>query len=564
MRTTTAILLLLFTHNLNAQIILTEVMFDPIGSESTDEFIEIYNIGQQAVDLSGFRVGDQNSQELLIFPDGDSFLQPEQFAVIFDADYFESSSTYENRVPATALQITVDDRTLGSGGLLNSQPETVILLDSVGEVIAEYTYSPDNQPGHSDEKVDPQGGDNAENWQNSLQENGTPGASNSVSPAQFDLAIDAESISWQPGRPRRTEMTTIEFSVQNVGIESITLEKLQIFIDSNADSLFAPDELADEIDVMQAISAQSAFQSTWQWQPHVSGIHAIRMTINAERDARASNDSVLFQVPVGFLPNDLVINEIMAAPANESAEWIELLNISAAPINLDGWQVGDANSVSQPIDETIFLQPEEFLLLSASGNITQIHKKNVKINGWPALNNDEDRIRLLDFNKAAIDSLHYQLPAGSMSGTSLERINPRLPANESSNWGPSVAVSGATPGEKNSIFTEIVPAQSTLTAQPNPFSPDADGVDDVAIISYDLPLLQSQVNLTIYDLRGRIVRKLLNNAPSGATRQIIWNGTADNGRHLPVGIYVIHLQAIDAGTGKMERANTTIVLAQKL
>ena len=43
----------------NSNIILTEVMFDPVGSEYYDEFVEFYNLSStDSVDLSGWQIGD--------------------------------------------------------------------------------------------------------------------------------------------------------------------------------------------------------------------------------------------------------------------------------------------------------------------------------------------------------------------------------------------------------------------------------------------------------------------------------------------------------------------------
>ena len=54
-----ALILSLFKQA-SAQMVISEVMFDPEGSEFYDEFIELQNIGDIAVDLDGWRVGDGN------------------------------------------------------------------------------------------------------------------------------------------------------------------------------------------------------------------------------------------------------------------------------------------------------------------------------------------------------------------------------------------------------------------------------------------------------------------------------------------------------------------------
>ncbi|RKY74607.1 hypothetical protein DRQ00_11625, partial [candidate division KSB1 bacterium] len=75
---------------------LSEVMFDPAGSEATDEFIEIYNLSAtDSVDLAGWRVGDSSGSDMLIDSGDGLVLAPGQFGLILDPDYFGNSTTYE-------------------------------------------------------------------------------------------------------------------------------------------------------------------------------------------------------------------------------------------------------------------------------------------------------------------------------------------------------------------------------------------------------------------------------------------------------------------------------------
>ncbi|MCB0288331.1 MAG: lamin tail domain-containing protein, partial [Calditrichaeota bacterium] len=93
----TIVILLFMCNALFGQIRITEVMFDPVGAERTDEFVELFNAGTTAVNLEGWFIGDSVSVDLLVSLPGFGFtLQPEQFAVILDPDYIaDSSLTYE-------------------------------------------------------------------------------------------------------------------------------------------------------------------------------------------------------------------------------------------------------------------------------------------------------------------------------------------------------------------------------------------------------------------------------------------------------------------------------------
>jgi len=172
---------------------------------------------------------------------------------------------------------------------------------------------------------------------------------------------------------------------------------------------------------------------------------------------------------------------------------------------------------------------------------------------------------LADFHGRVQDSLSYSQDWGGQTGVALERINPHLAGADSSNWSSSVDPNGSTPGRANSIFTEFVPSQATVTVSPQPFSPDSDGHDDAAIIQIQVPATTATVHLKIYDIRGRLVHQLLNNAPVGATPPpVLWNGRDAANQPVSMGMYIVYLQAINAAGGILVEARTTLVLARRL
>ncbi len=70
---------------------------------------------------------------------------------------------------------------------------------------------------------------------------------------------------------------------------------------------------------------------------------------------------------------DVLITEIMADPSPQvglpNAEWVELKNVSNTAINLQGWRLGDANSLSGPMP-SFTLQPDSFLIVCNSSGVT--------------------------------------------------------------------------------------------------------------------------------------------------------------------------------------------------
>jgi len=84
----------------------------------------------------------------------------------------------------------------------------------------------------------------------------------------------------------------------------------------------------------------------------------------------------------------------------------------------------------------------------------------------------------------------------------------------------------------------LIPDVYTLHQNyPNPFNP-------VTTINYDLPE-QSQVTLTIHNILGREIRKLVNTIQETGYKSIIWDGTDEFGRSVGTGIYLYQIKAGD-------------------
>ena len=70
---------------------------------------------------------------------------------------------------------------------------------------------------------------------------------------------------------------------------------------------------------------------------------------------------------------------------------------------------------------------------------------------------------------------------------------------------------------------------------PNPFNP-------VTNLSYDLPE-NALVNITIYDMMGKVVSTLVNGQQAAGFKTLQWNATNDNGMPISAGLYIYTIQA---------------------
>ena len=273
--------------------------------------------------------------------------------------------------------------------------------------------------------------------------------------------------------------------------------------------------------------------------------------------------------------NDLVINEIMYDPAAGNNEFVEFLNLKKEPLNIGGWSIEDQHKNKYKLSDSNFvIPPGSYFLLAADSSVIRnydLFSYNYKtILNESSLGLTADELILLkDLRGNVIDSVYYSDKWHnknfiSTKGRSLERINPFLSSNDRYNWNTCVNNKGATPGSKNSIYIVGTKTNSSISVNPNPFSPDNDGFEDCTIINYSLKIPFSQVNIKIYDSKGRLVRILANNMASGSTGSVIFNGLGDDGLALRMGIYIIFLETLNSNAGQNEILKTTVVIARKL
>ena len=95
---------------------------------------------------------------------------------------------------------------------------------------------------------------------------------------------------------------------------------------------------------------------------------------------------------------------------------------------------------------------------------------------------------------------------------------------------------------------DVIPLQYVLHQNyPNPFNP-------VTTLSYDLPE-DALVNITIYDMIGRIVKTIINGQQTAGYKFIQWNATNDYGKPVSAGIYLYTIQ-----TGEFRQTKKMVLL----
>jgi len=143
-------------------IVINEIMYDPISRDTNDEYLELYNRGTQALNLSGWQFVDGLS---FVFPVG-TVMAPDSYLVVA-----KNAAQLRSRYPNLDSRNTVGDYV---GSLANSG-ERITLTRADGVMVDQVTYGVGGRwgqwshgGGSSLERIDPRGNPNqADNWADS-------------------------------------------------------------------------------------------------------------------------------------------------------------------------------------------------------------------------------------------------------------------------------------------------------------------------------------------------------------------------------------------------------------
>lgn len=164
----------------HAAVLISEIEFNEVGSTADGEWIEIYNNGATTVDLSNYKIGDEETsggtsttEALFQFPAGAS-IAPGQVQVISGgATRFFTVYGFNPTYETSATDATVPDLTIYSawdpdGGILNmsNTNDQAVLVDGTDTVIDSaswgntFSFNPavditGNLDGQSIERINP-------------------------------------------------------------------------------------------------------------------------------------------------------------------------------------------------------------------------------------------------------------------------------------------------------------------------------------------------------------------------------------------------------------------------
>ena len=432
------------TLSLQAQEIkINEILYDPTGTDTGKEWIELYNAGTEPVPLEGWQIQKAGSNF------GECFTFPEY--IIYPGEYLLIG---EYQVPNADL---IGVLAFQNGG---TATDGVRIISVAGDTIDTILYdSPNTNNLPSDAHnpgiffaVDVSSGNTLIRYPNGHDtdnceedffecEYPTPGAPN-IMPQDAVL----QNVEIQPSHPDSTEMIYLNFNVynnSNVPIQS----------DSCSYKIFISGELISEGIITEEIPSHETHQIEVQLGIFENGLYEFYVELLLSTDTTPSNNSYESSFLVGESP--IVINEIMYMPGSPNVEWIELFNNSENTFSVLNWHIRDATSGWNVIVTQKSITPFSYIVITKDTTaVKDCYEYDiilVQTNDWASLNNTSpDEIQISDKYYTQLDSMGYDPSEFSCPyNYSLERIDPY--ENIPLNWGVSVDSLGATPGKVNSI-----------------------------------------------------------------------------------------------------------------
>jgi len=118
----------IFLMKISDGIIINEIMADPVADETLNEWVELYNDGNAAINVSSWIIGDNNDNDTIeggLYNNEGTIIPAFGYAIITD----DATRVYNNfNVSSDAVRLYVDDASIGNG--LGNDGETIYIYDN--------------------------------------------------------------------------------------------------------------------------------------------------------------------------------------------------------------------------------------------------------------------------------------------------------------------------------------------------------------------------------------------------------------------------------------------------
>lgn len=556
-------------------VLISEIFADPDAPAEYDlptmtlireKYVEVYNRSNKVISLEGwqFRDGADTSflEQYSLLPQGRVLLCATSSASLFAAA----------GIPALGVSSFPEPNT--TSDFLSLVNEQGIIIHTVNYDNTWYRNEIKAKGGWTLEMIDPNNPcAGAENWRASENPTGgTPAAQNSVNGTQADTAlpqiIHAEVAT-----------TTSVWLFFNESLDRSTASNISNYTIDNGVQIATANAIAPEFKtVVLELTAPLNEGTIYNIQ--------IGQVTDCVGNATGMYNTAPFGIASTPEVGELVINEILFDPTTGGYDYVELYNNSNKVLSLGFRFFANVdvdssalvwNEILPVSNELYSILPQQYLAFTENPDFVRQHygacNNSIPYNGiiqtaLPSYSS-VGVVGLIDLFGNIVDGVLYDENMHNpllddTDGVSLERISANEASDKRSNWQSAAAsFCYGTPGYRNSQSFEGAGDGSEITVEPAVFSPNSDGNADFTTIHYQFDQPNYTVNVTVYDERGRTIKRIENNETTSTEGFFVWDGSTDDNRKAPIGIYVVYIQAYNAD-GLSKSFKKTVTVAGRL
>lgn len=527
-------------------VVINEIMADPVPAKGLPgfEYLELYNQTGFDIDMSGWQLKIGTRVKTI-----DSILlKAKGYLIVAGPTGAAVLSSYGSVFRFSSFSLT-------------NKGQTLLLSDSKGQGISQVTYSDTwylddtkSGGGWSLEQINPANNCSfSENWRASQNsQGGTPGTQNSV----FDNRIFYPKL--LRFQIHGNDSIEIRFT-QTMDNNSLVYKK-SWWVTPNVGS---PDTVCvyPSPPTMALLHFPIPFEQGKIYTLHLSAALQNRAGFRMEHDT-----SFIFGLPQAVGEKDLIINEVLFNPFNGGVDYVELYNQSRKIIDLQELRLGSVKTHIANAPDTLYFTvstsqllmfPKTYIVLTSSPQIVQQQYFTpyptgfLKMSPFPVYGSKSGSVLLEAQSGEMIDAfdysedMHFPL-IHNTKGVSLERTQFDGKTNNRGNWHSAAeSVGFGTPAYQNSQFVYSKVSSDEIQIDPEIFSPDGDGYQDVLQIKYHFSKAGYAVHIDIFNSDGYLIRQLVKNEYLGTTGVFSWDGLQDNNTKAPPGIYIFYIQIFD-------------------
>lgn len=387
----------------NNDLVISEIMYDLSGADSGREWIEVYNSGQDAVEvLTGagantWRFFDGSNHTLTLLQGENNLIAPQEYFIIAaDAEQFLAEHP--------GLSAKVFDTVMS---LPNSSASLALSFDAgqTQSVLASYESAWGGAgSGFSLEKINLSQDSTMANWQESASTGGTPGQANSEGQVPEETLAPIAVANCPSSLLINTEGNFDASGSSDP--QSLALSYAWDFADGTS---------SEQAQVTHAFSALGEYQvalSVSNGELSDTATCLVVVSEQAPEEPEESEEPEENSGGGGGWPDnhwdDILISEFLPNPkGTDDAEWIELYNDSNQTIDLSGFKLQDNSARIFTINDELNLsiQAKKYLVLEKS--VTGISLNNTGGDSVKLYSPDADLLEKIEYSDTAPEDKSY-------------------------------------------------------------------------------------------------------------------------------------------------------------